>query len=53
MPRRGEVTPQINEELQSTTRQSKTLVRYKDYALINQAINVVEPLNYDQGKDHK
>jgi hypothetical protein len=26
---------------------------YKDYALITQAMNVVEPLNYEQAKDHK
>jgi hypothetical protein len=51
MPRRGEGTPQRSEELRRTTRQSKTLV--KDCALITQAMNVVEPLNYEQAKDHK
>jgi hypothetical protein len=53
MPRRGEGTPQRSEELRRTTRQSKTPVRYRDYALITQAMNVVEPLNYEQAKDHK
>jgi hypothetical protein len=52
-PRRGEGTPQRSEELRRTTRQSKTPVRYRDYALITQAMNVVEPLNYEQAKDHK
>jgi hypothetical protein len=36
MPRRGGGTPQSNEELRRTTRQSKTPVRYKDYALMTQ-----------------
>jgi hypothetical protein len=53
MPRRGEGTPQRSEELRRKTRQSKTPVRYRDYALITQAMNVVEPLNYEQAKDHK
>jgi hypothetical protein len=52
-PRRGEGTPQRSEELRRTTRQSKTPVRYRDYALITQVMNVVEPLNYEQAKDHK
>ena len=46
-PRRGEGTPQRSEELRRTTRQSKTPVRYRDYALITQAMNVVETLNYE------
>jgi transposase InsO family protein len=41
-PRRGEGTPQRSEELRRTTRQSKTSVRYRDYALITQAMNVVD-----------
>jgi hypothetical protein len=52
-PRRGEGTPQRIEELRRTTRQPKTMVRYRDTALITQAMNVVEPLNYGQAKDHK
>ena len=26
---------------------------YKDYALMTQVMNVVEPVNYEQAKDHE
>jgi hypothetical protein len=45
IPIRGGGNPQSNEELRINTRQSKTPFKYKYYALMNQFMNVVEPLN--------
>jgi hypothetical protein len=51
--RRGEGTPQSSVAPRRSTRQTHTPVRYKDYALMTQVMNVVEPLNFEQAKDHK
>jgi len=36
-----------------TSRQIHTPIRYKDYALMTQVMNTIEPENYQQAKEHK
>ena len=45
-------TPQSGSQRKSI-RKIQVPSRYKDYALMTQVMNVVEPVNYDQAKDHK
>ena len=42
-----------NEIPRRSSQQIQIPSRYKDYALIMQVMNVVEPVNYEQAKDHK
>ena len=58
-PRRGEESPQrkrrdeINEGPRSSSWQNQPPLRYTYYALMSQVMNVVEPLNFEQAKEHK
>ena len=45
-------TPQSRSQ-RKLTRKIQVSSRYKAYALMTQVMNVVEPVNYDQAKDHK
>ena len=45
-------TPQSGSQRKST-RKIQVPSKYKDYALMTQVMNVVEPVNYDQVKYHK
>ena len=53
--RRGEESPKsrTRDEPRSSSRQTQPPLRYKYYALMSQVMNVVEPLNYEQAKEHK
>jgi hypothetical protein len=45
-----------NESGRTQRKSSRTIQvpsRYKDYALMTQVMNVVEPVTYEQAKDHK
>jgi hypothetical protein len=55
---RNDLTPQNrrNESGGTQRKSSRTIQvpsRYKDYALMTQVMNVVEPVTYEQAKDHK
>ena len=58
-PRRGEYSPQSrrrDESIEGPRRsswQTQPPVRYKDYAFMSQVMNVVEPLDFEQAKEHK
>ena len=58
-PRRGEGTPQSKKKDESSktprrsSRQSQVPVKYKDYALMSQIMNVVEPSSYDEAKEYE
>ena len=58
-PRRGEGTPQSKKKDESSktprrsSRQSQVPVKYKDYALMSQVMNVVEPSSYDEAKEYE
>ena len=58
-PRRGEKTPQSKKKDESSktprrsSRQSQVPVKYKDYALMSQVMNVVEPSSYDEAKEYE
>ena len=34
-----------------SNRQTQPLIKFRDYALMTNVMNVIEPLNYDQAKD--
>ena len=36
-----------------SSRQTQPPIRYADYALMLHVMNVVEPINYDQAKEHE
>lgn len=58
-PRKGEGTPQSKRKDESSktprrsSRQSQVPVKYKDYALMSQIMNVVEPSSYDEAKEYE
>ena len=58
-PRRGEESPKCSRRDESSegprrsSRQNQPPLKYRDYALMPHVMNVVEPLNYEEAKEHK
>ena len=40
-------------EPRRSTRQTQLPARYRDYALMSNIMNVVEPVDYEQAKEHE